>query len=65
MVWSLAQISLGRSVMIVPGWGFVGFGSVRDGASNFASRISRSTRALDVRTCWKRSRAHTLRWPSP
>ena len=50
MVWSLAQTSLGRSVMIVPVCGFSGFGNVRDGASNCASRISRSTRAFDVRT---------------
>ena len=35
------------------------------GASSWASRISRSTRALDVRTPCHRSRAHTLRWPSP
>ena len=51
MVWSLAQTSLGRSVRIVPVWGFSVLGSVQDGASNCSSLISRSTRAFDVRTC--------------
>src|SRR5271170_215216 len=60
MVWSLAQTSLGCAVMIEPVCGFAGFGTVRDGASNCASRISRSTRAFDVRTSSKRSRAHTF-----
>jgi hypothetical protein len=56
---------VGRAVMIVPVWGFSALESVRAGATNCASRISRSTRAFDVRTSAKRSRAHTLRWPSP
>ena len=33
--------------------------------SQFPGSISRNTRAFDVRTSSKRSRAHTLRWPSP
>jgi hypothetical protein len=49
-VWSLAQTSLGRAMMIVPVCRFSAFRNMRDGASNCASRISRSTLAFDVRT---------------
>jgi len=59
-VWSLAQISLGRAVRIVPVCGFSAFGNMRDGASNWASRISRSTCAFDVRTSWKTQPGPTL-----
>jgi hypothetical protein len=65
MVWSPAQTSLRRAMMIVLVCGFSGFGSVRDGSINCASRISRNTRASGARTSLKRSRAHTLRCPLP
>ena len=63
--FSLIVVTQVLAAVVVPVWGLAGFGSVRDGTSNCAARISRSTRAFDVRTGWKRSRAHTLRWPSP
>ena len=37
----------------------------RVGASRSWARIRRSTRRLEVRTPFMRSRAQTLRWPSP
>jgi hypothetical protein len=65
-VASMPHILLGRSARIVPSWrlDLTGCGC-RPGASKPCSRISRSTRRLDVRTPASRSRAHTLRWPSP
>ena len=53
-------------MVIVPSWAFGPWAwPTRVGASRCASRISRSTRAFDVRTPCHRSRAQTLRCPSP
>ena len=65
-VASVPHISSGRLVVMVPScalgpWGL----PTRVGARRSASRINRSTRALLVRCPWSRSRAQTLRCPSP
>ena len=61
-VASVPHISSGRSVVIVPSW-LRGprRRPTRVGASSPASRISRSTRPLEVRTPDRRSRAQALR----
>ena len=66
LVASIPHIWSGCSVVIVPSCAFGPCACPpRVGARSCASRISRSTRALDVRTPCQRNRAHTLRWPSP
>ena len=51
---------------MVPSWRLSSTGcGCRWGASRLFSRISRSTRRIEVRPSRTRSRAHTLRWPWP
>jgi len=52
--------------MMVPSWLRGPLGEpTRDGASRPCCPISRETRRRDVQMPPMRSRAHTLRWPSP
>jgi hypothetical protein len=65
-VASVPHITSGRLVEIVPSW-LRGprDGPCRVGASSAFSRISRNVRRRVVCTPRRRSRAWTLRWPSP
>ena len=61
-VASMTHIRLGRSVVMIPLWILAVTGTAwRWGASNWACRIRRSTRAFEVRTPANRRRAHTFR----
>ena len=61
-VASMTHIRLGRSVVMIPLWILAATGTAwRWGASNWACRIRRSTRAFEVRTPANRRRAHTFR----
>src|SRR5918912_769563 len=65
-VRSVPHIVSTVSGMIVPSWLRGPRGApFREGASRPCSRVSRSTRRLEVRTPPWRSLAQTLRWPSP
>jgi hypothetical protein len=66
VVRSVPHITSTASGMMVPSWLLGPRGApAREGASRSCSRISRSTRRFEVRTPPWRSRAQTLRWPSP
>ena len=63
---SMAHITFGASVMIFRSWSSAGRGRARCGDRRAFSRISRSTRLRAMRSPSRtRSRAQTLRWPSP
>ena len=65
-VASVAHITFGASVVMCLSCDVSGRGWARCGESRVCSRISRSTRLRETRTpSIARSRAHTLRWPSP
>ena len=65
-VRSVPHIVSIASGMMVPSWLRGPRGApAREGASRPCSRISRSTRRLEVRVPPWRNLAHTLRWPSP
>jgi hypothetical protein len=65
-VRSVPHMASTRSVRIVPSCALGPWGRpIRLGANRSCARISRSTRRLEVRMPAKRSRAQTLRWPSP
>jgi hypothetical protein len=65
-VRSVPHIRSTRSVVMRPSWAFGPCGApTRWWASRPCSRMSRRTRRRLVRTPAKRSRAHSLRWPSP
>jgi hypothetical protein len=68
VIWvaSVAHMTFGASVMIRRSCGASGRGQTRCGESRACSRISRSTRLRETRMpSTARSRAQTLRWPSP